>query len=313
MSEAPQRSQPAAETTAAGAEEAIASPAAEAADSAIVGQRLRAAREAAQLSIAEVAHSLKFSSRQIELLEADAYDALPGSTFVRGFVRGYARLLKLDADELLHLLDARAPIAPAEVRAPTNMGVADSPHSRQLSPLVSATIVLALVALLLGLWHLLVPTSAETIAAASSRIWSVSQLFQKPVPLTAPAPSSARETEPAFPPPAPAEQGPAQPAATPASVAVPVPAPAISAEPQSKPGANLSFVFHERSWVEVSDASRQKLHSAQNPAGSRLTLSGLPPFDIVIGNASKVSLTYGGREIDLAPYTRAEVARLILE
>jgi cytoskeleton protein RodZ len=280
-----------------------------------VGKRLRSAREAAHLTVAEVAHSLKFSPRQIELLEADDYAALPGSTIVRGFVRGYARMLKLDADDLLQILDAKAPVAPAEVRAPENMGIASEPHPRQLSPLASAAIVLALAALLLALWHWLVPSSADTIATAGSRIWSVSQLFQKPAPAPPVAPaSSTREPEPVFPPtptPMPAESVPAPQSAVPAPTSTQ--ATATTRIPADGAGTALIFVFLERSWVEVSDATRQKLHSAQNPADSRLTLTGRPPFDIVIGNASKVSLTYDGREIDLAPYTRAEVARLTLE
>ncbi len=63
-----------------------------------VGRKLRAAREAAGLSLADVAQSLKFTPRQIELLEADDYAALPGMTVVRGFIRSYAKLLKMDAD-----------------------------------------------------------------------------------------------------------------------------------------------------------------------------------------------------------------------
>lgn len=262
-----------------------------------VGQRLRAAREAAHLTLAEVADSLKFSPRQIELLEADDHAALPGNTAVRGFVRGYARLLNLDAADLLHGLDAYTPIAP-DVRAPDNMGVATGSGPRQLSPLVSAAIVLALAALLLGLWHFFVPSSAETIAAAGSRIWSVSQLFQAPaaVPVVAP-----REAEPSFPPlPLPAVAGAA-------------PESNVAAVPSAITGPALHFVFQGRSWLEVTDAARQKLHSGENPAGSRLTITGQPPFDIVIGNAGKVALTYGERVIDLAPYTRAEVARLTLE
>ncbi|MDP1605372.1 MAG: DUF4115 domain-containing protein [Rhodocyclaceae bacterium] len=269
---------------------------------ATVGQRLRAAREAAHLSLVEVADSIKFRPRQIELLEADDYAVLPGATIVRGFVRSYARLLKQDADELLHMLDAVASMAPAEVRAPGNMGVASESGKRQFSPLVSATIVLALAAMLLGLWHFLVPPLAtETVVAAGSRLWSAPRALLSPAPATEPVPAA---TVPAV--------------ATPESSAVVSPTAApLSAEASPAQAAvgeiTLQFIFHGRSWVDVGDVTRQKLHSAENPAGSRLTLSGRPPFDIVIGNAGKVTLTSAGRPIDLAPYTRAEVARLTLE
>ena len=73
------------------------------------------------------------------------------------------------------------------------------------------------------------------------------------------------------------------------------------------------FEFAERAWVEVTDASRQLLHSGENPSGTQLVVTGKPPFEIVIGNASKVKLTYGDKAVELAPYMRAEVARLTLE
>lgn len=74
-----------------------------------VGQQLRAARLEAKLSITDVAQALKFSPRQIELLEQDAHADLPGMTIVRGFVRSYSRLLKLDTTALLKILDEASP------------------------------------------------------------------------------------------------------------------------------------------------------------------------------------------------------------
>ena len=58
------------------------------------GQMLRAAREAKGWKVEQVASQLKLSRRQIEALEADAFADLPGLTFVRGFVRNYARVLE---------------------------------------------------------------------------------------------------------------------------------------------------------------------------------------------------------------------------
>lgn len=254
-----------------------------------VGRSLRAARVAAGLSVNEVAQILKFSPRQIEALETDNYAALPGNTIVRGFVRSYAKLLKLDAGALLSILDARSPSAPADVRPPDNMGIASQPGvDRQFSPLLSAAIVLALAALLLALWHFFGPGTAKPATTTVG-------LAPHSAPAAMPegsAPAAAPEPAVAAPPPA----------AVPVATAVA----AASASP-------LLFVFQDRCWVEVTDATKQRLHSGENPAGSRLTLSGTPPYDVVIGNAGKVVLTYGERTIDLAPHTRADVARLILE
>ena len=73
------------------------------------GAQLRAAREAAGISIADAAQSIRLSPRQIGLLESDAWDQLPGETFVRGFLRNYARLLKVDPEPLLASVSAPTP------------------------------------------------------------------------------------------------------------------------------------------------------------------------------------------------------------
>ena len=58
------------------------------------GTRLRLAREAAQLTLDDVAQQLKLARRQVVALESDDVAALPGPTFVRGFIRNYARSSK---------------------------------------------------------------------------------------------------------------------------------------------------------------------------------------------------------------------------
>mgnify|MGYP000860876834 CR=1 FL=1 len=68
------------------------SPAAESRPEVSVGLVLRQARESRQMSVADVAQLLKISYRQVDALESDNWDALPGQTFVLGFIRNYARL-----------------------------------------------------------------------------------------------------------------------------------------------------------------------------------------------------------------------------
>ena len=71
------------------------------------GSLLARERERQNLSIAEVAARLRLASRQVEALEADAYEKIPGPTFARGFLRNYARLLQLDAAAVIAAYDAR--------------------------------------------------------------------------------------------------------------------------------------------------------------------------------------------------------------
>jgi len=65
------------------------------------GQLLSAARDEWDLSVEEVAQYLNLSTDTINALEQDAYEQLPGSTFVKGYIRSYAKLLRLDEAEII--------------------------------------------------------------------------------------------------------------------------------------------------------------------------------------------------------------------
>src|ERR1700736_2109394 len=65
------------------------------------GAQLAAQRQALNWSIEQVANQLNLAPRQIQAIEADNYAALPGMASVRGFIRAYAKLLKIDAAPLL--------------------------------------------------------------------------------------------------------------------------------------------------------------------------------------------------------------------
>ncbi len=65
-----------------------------------VGGRLRAAREAQGLSVAEVAARTRVTQRFLEALEDDRLDLLPSPTYASGFARAYARAVGLDQAEI---------------------------------------------------------------------------------------------------------------------------------------------------------------------------------------------------------------------
>ena len=83
----------------------------------IPGQILRRAREARGQSLNDVVQVLKLSVKQLKALEEGRYEALPGRTFMRGFLRNYARYLNLDPQPLLDALDRPVPAKPAESAA----------------------------------------------------------------------------------------------------------------------------------------------------------------------------------------------------
>ncbi|HEX4857190.1 MAG TPA: RodZ domain-containing protein [Limnobacter sp.] len=99
--------------------------------------------------------------------------------------------------------------------------------------------------------------------------------------------------------------------ATPAAPAPASQAPAVVA-PVASAGA-LSFSFQEQSWVTVRDANDKVLISQLNQAGSRLEIKGQAPFKLIVGNAKSVSVTSGGKPVDLSTSIKGEVARLTVQ
>jgi len=70
-----------------------------------VAEQLRAAREAKNLSVNEVAEITKIRTDHIRALEEGNFDVFVAPVYIRGFTRTYATLLKLDVPQLIKALD----------------------------------------------------------------------------------------------------------------------------------------------------------------------------------------------------------------
>ena len=78
-----------------------------------LGQKIKSARQEQNLSLGDVAERLKLSVKQIEALERDDFDCLPSIVFARGFVRSYAKLLKMNEEETAKDIDQVLPFDPS--------------------------------------------------------------------------------------------------------------------------------------------------------------------------------------------------------
>jgi cytoskeleton protein RodZ len=275
------------------------------------GAQLQAAREAAGLSLDQVAQQLKLAPRQVRALEEEDFAQLPGRTFARGFVRNYARLLNLDGDDLLALLPdtAHAPSLEAPPLQSTGAMIAVLPSASVAQPGFSRWVIpFVLVACIVGAaayeWY------RGGLAQPSDAPKSVA-----PAPgATAPVTTSSTELPNRLG----AETGSTAPSAPPAAseastepVAAPVAA-AAEAAPVAAGAAPLQLRYHGPSWTDIRDRDGQVLVSRLVAAGSEQAIRGNGPFDIVIGNARAVTLVHRGTPVDLSRYTRQNVARLRL-
>lgn len=246
-----------------------------------IGSELTQAREGLGLALADVAQQLKFAPRQLEALEQERFDLLPGGTFARGMVRSYARLLKLDPEALLARL--------GEPALSSNTGRLAERYREPVpfsdSGRRSTLIYLAL--------------SFAILAAVGGLAYEWNRERNAP-PRKATAPPIARAAPRPAPPPAVEEKKIEAPRTT--------PAPAVAS------GVHRIVLRVEReAWIEVRDGMERLLVSSLNPAGTERVVQGRPPFSLVIGNAQHVHVTYDDKPVDLQPYVKVEVARLVLK
>lgn len=66
-----------------------------------VGQQLRKRREDAGHSLEVIASRTKIPVHSLTLLEEDRFDDLPGDIFVRGFLKSYCQVLKIEEGDLM--------------------------------------------------------------------------------------------------------------------------------------------------------------------------------------------------------------------
>jgi cytoskeletal protein RodZ len=118
-------------------------------DSDSLGSYLRQERERQQVSLQDIAAATKIQLKFLEALEHDAYDQLPASPFVVGFLRAYAQYCAMDPAAVLTAYRSlqRAPEPPDIVRRP----VTASAPSPQRGHLTRLGVFLAVFGLITGL------------------------------------------------------------------------------------------------------------------------------------------------------------------
>lgn len=89
------------------------------------GHKFKVAREAAGLSFNDISEALKLAEEIIRALESSKVDVLPASAFTQGYIRNYARLLKIPEDDILEIYNQHIPDneAPLTARSSLNSQV----------------------------------------------------------------------------------------------------------------------------------------------------------------------------------------------
>lgn len=256
------------------------------------GQHLRDAREAAGLSVDDVAGKLRMPAHVVRSLEQEEWQRLGAPVFVRGQLRSYARLLHVDLEPLLQQA-AIAPIEPVKLVSHTH-----TPRARRI---LESTARKAMYVVITGVFA--VPVWYATRSHLDGKAPSTVSLDSMPEAPGTGTPANAA-TQPAS---APREQpAPYIASMTPVPRATPeVETPAVSAASSG----SLSLSFSGDSWVQILAPDGSAVEKALVRAGERRSYSPGQVGRIVLGNASAVEVQQGGSIVDVKPFQRANVAR----
>lgn len=280
------------------------------------GAWLRRQREARGVSLREIADSTRISLRYLEALELDRFDALPAQVFARGFLREYARVVGLDADEVvnLYLVAARAGHAPEESLSspparPVRVG---NPWGYGLL-LGAAMVVLLAIAVALSFW-------AERRSRAS--VPSVASVVPPPVAVVG-APGAVDRTDrtdrvtridrdegaPIAPSSTPSAEAPVAPSPGTPGPAGAQPGIAVSSPPATSSRAPLAVMlsFAADCWVEAVVDGRRRPGELRI-GGETLTLEGVDSVSLTLGNRAGVTVTANGQPVAL-PDSGSNVVR----
>ncbi|WP_127959248.1 cytoskeleton protein RodZ [Serratia microhaemolytica] len=313
-----------------------------------IGQRLRQAREEQGLTQQVVADRLYLKISTVRDIEEDNLATDLASTFVRGYVRAYIKLLNLPEGELLALLDQQQPAKVANVAKMQSFSLEKRRKKRDGWLMSFTWLVVFVVVGLTGAWwwqhHKAQQDEIATMAEqssvelfkekASSTGSSVSQEASNSLPIVLDQQSTVSTAPVSQPVPihpvpltgqTPAILAPEQPSS---SVALNLSVSSVDTAPVSNPTAPLQTTgasqngtadvnnalvmnFSADCWVQVIDASGKSLFSGTQKGGSQLNLSGVPPYKLTLGAPAAVEILFQGKPVDLTRFVRTNrVARL---
>ena len=284
------------------------------------GQLLRVHREKKGMSIHEIAKRTNLDIKVVNFIEQDSDEEMPDATYVRGYLRSYAKIVDVDPDHIIALYNSDSPQPPSEV----------IPKVKQLSQVTSSdkpvkafTYLLTLgLVLLLLVWYqsnFIVDTSMVTSSNSNNSqkningvdisydvvihpsSWKLSDNNSEAEPLTSKSTiyddilrlqsDNGDQTLATY----------------------------IEENEREKIGTIIgtgSDVLYlnvkKESWVEVYDANDKKLFLDNAFSGQQYSIHGTAPFKVLLGFSPGVTVKFNGMVFNHSRYSINSVARFTL-
>ena len=279
-----------------------------------IGKLLVDARNHAALNQADIAEQINLPVEKIKALENDDYDNLPESTYVRGYIRSYARLVGLDAEELVKAYFEHHHTETQVARSTNAKPSYDSAF------LWSTAAVLTILVGLLITWWVDKENSPEpeVQVASTKNVQSITvneTVKEEPAITTEKLESEAQEVVEAEPVSTPDTKLPVEEQASSSESIEYVTEEveqAMEKESQDPTLVSMSHEFDvltvtfvEKSWTEIHDADANTLMQGLIEPGVVKNLNGKSPFQIFLGNSPGVVIEVNGQYFDQSEFNRS--------
>ena len=281
------------------------------------GEVLRKKRENIGLSIEHIANQLNLDSKLIELLEKNDYEKFDIETYLKGYLRAYAKALELDDDVVINLYKQTNPEKTPEILPNVKPKVQRNSADRSVklfSYIIGITIALSIL-----VWYqkkFLVQPSEENLKIANIKIRENTNIngvdiaykiinhtnyWQWPINKAGKNyESDNNELEL-------------------------VESEKVQDEIENITDTNENSAYNIQqsndtlvlnltgdSWIEIYDREGNRLFLDLARGGKNYIVNGDSPFDILLGAANEVSIEFNGSSVDIGPYIKFGIARFTL-
>lgn len=302
------------------------------------GQLLKEGREKLGWSQQEVAQRLNLRSAVVQSLEQDRFDDKVSATFVRGYLRAYAKLLGISEELIISSYDhlGIAQVQYADMQS-FSRRTSQEAHDNRLM-LVTYAIAFALIALTV-LWWLQQDTSSSSgfdqqltqplvstdagdqpveTPEVTAHLESEPEVKAEPETVAEPQPTDVAAPVKASEPvledtPEPSSTTATDPQPLQSQSALPAEAPVAEQPSQTQPSdpnlAEVVMQFTDDCWVRVEDATGERLAIGIKRDGKRMVINGRPPFKVIIGAPEAVTIQYQGKPFDTSHLKPGRTAR----
>lgn len=259
------------------------------------GSVLAAARKSQNRTVEEIAEELNLSVTQIKTIELDQTEGLPEPTYVRGYIRSYAKLLDLDPEKVLgNYLNPNWQKSTNLEDMPRGIGASNISISETNKFWTPAKVIVLLA----------ISLSAAFLWYSGMLNDFVGKVDRSPIPNTTSNTAEIAKTD--------VTQSNAveeEAEASDSPITENNESSSLSDTQQEQVNNQLLLNFVQTSWVDIRDAQDNRLAYKSYAKGEQLNVTSAGSMSVFIGNAEGVTAIYNGVEHDLTPHREGVYAK----